>query len=236
MIDIGKADFFIDVPGLPRREFERYSSNLFDIWDQYIEETLKLPDYSVSLEIEEGSIKGAGKVAVVLSALYFGIGNYGDFISGLQAIRGQVSYLGTKLIENAVKPFEGEDVKTTSRNSGATLSQLHGLFQKVQSGKMSPDQAMVEAQRILGDEADSSPEFMDALENGLVRVPKNPSQISLLGESDLWIGEAPVSGDRKPRQSPAHIPVIPSDQYRIVIWRESKRKKKNVKVTKVKKK
>jgi len=76
------------VPSLPPQDFESYSTNLFDEWEKSVERTLILPDYSISLEVEEGSIKGGGKIAVALSAPYFGIGNYGSFISGLETIRG----------------------------------------------------------------------------------------------------------------------------------------------------
>lgn len=47
MIDIGATDFLINVPSLPRDEFKRYSTNLFDAWDSRVEQTLILPDYSI---------------------------------------------------------------------------------------------------------------------------------------------------------------------------------------------
>ena len=87
MFDLGSTDFYIAVPSMPRREFEKYSTSLFDEWDEYAARILALPDYSLVLEVEEGSIKGSGKIAVVLGALYIGIGNYGSFMSGLQTIR-----------------------------------------------------------------------------------------------------------------------------------------------------
>jgi hypothetical protein len=98
MIDIWKTDFVIRVPSLKRNEFKQYSSTLFDTWDGYIADSLKLTDYSISLSVEEGSIKGIGRIAAPLVVLYFGIGEYGDFISGLQTIRGQACYLGNKLV------------------------------------------------------------------------------------------------------------------------------------------
>ena len=74
MIDIGSTNFIIKVPNLPRDKFEQYSSTLFDEWDTIVERKLIVSDYSISLEIEEGSIKGKGKIAISLGALYFGIG------------------------------------------------------------------------------------------------------------------------------------------------------------------
>lgn len=52
MIEIGSTNFLINVPSLPRDEFEQYSTSLFDEWDKVVEENLVFPDYSISLEIE----------------------------------------------------------------------------------------------------------------------------------------------------------------------------------------
>jgi len=91
MIDLGGTDLYIDVPSLPRQEFERYSTNLFDEWESYIGKVLKIPDYALVLEIEEGSIKVNAKIAAYLYAIYIGIGQYGSFMSGTQTIQGQIS-------------------------------------------------------------------------------------------------------------------------------------------------
>ena len=83
MIDIGTTHFRIAVPSVARPDFKRYSTELFDKWERHVSEILSLPDYSIELDVEEGSVKGRGAIAVMLGALYVGIGNYGDFISGL---------------------------------------------------------------------------------------------------------------------------------------------------------
>jgi len=233
MIAIGNTDFLIAVPSLAGDDFEIYSSNLFDTWDEYVEKFLKLPDYSISLEVEEGSINGKGKIAVALGALYLGIGNYGDFISGLQTIRGQVSYLGNKLVESAALPFGGDNVQTTSRNSGGSLSHLHRLFHKVQRGELTADQAMIEAERIIGDEASSSPQFMEKLHKELNSAPRYPRQDLLFEESDETGSASNASNKKKPSRTPTPKPDIPINQYRVEIWRKSKRDKKSVKVTKL---
>ena len=74
MLDLGSTAFVIETTALPRRRLERYSTQLFDKWDHYISSIVAVPDYSIALEIEEGSIKGKGKIAVALGALYLGIG------------------------------------------------------------------------------------------------------------------------------------------------------------------
>jgi hypothetical protein len=94
MIDLGSTDFYFRVPSMPRKEFEAYSSQLFDIWDAHVGRELSLEDYALSLEVEEGSVKGRGTILAGLLALYVGIGQYGSFIRGIQTIRGQVASAG----------------------------------------------------------------------------------------------------------------------------------------------
>lgn len=234
MIDIGNTEFLIAERSLAKDDFEFYSSRLFDTWDEYIEKSLKLPDYSISLEIEEGSIKGKGKIAVAVGALYFGIGNYGDFISGLQTIRGQVAYVSNKLVESASSPFEDNNVQTTYRNNGGVLSHLNRLFQKVQKGELTAEQAMVEAERIIGEEANTSPEFMQKLNEALHRAPKYPKQKPLFEEAEIELdGVNDQKKQKKPSRTPIPKPDIPINQFRVEIWRDSKRDKKHVKVSKL---
>jgi hypothetical protein len=59
MIDLGTTDFFIGVPSMSRGKFKEYSTRLFDEWEDHVSRTLELPDYSLALEVEEGSVKGA---------------------------------------------------------------------------------------------------------------------------------------------------------------------------------
>ena len=111
MIDLGATDFYIDVPSLPRHEFEKYSTKLFDEWESYVEQVLKIPDYALALQVEEGSIKGGAKIAATLYALYMGVGQYGSFISGVQTIQGQISSIGDFLAIHATTPFSSGEVK-----------------------------------------------------------------------------------------------------------------------------
>lgn len=234
MIDIGNTEFLIAVRSLAKDDFEKYSSRLFDIWDGYIEKSLKVPDYSVSLEIEEGSIKGKGTIAVAVGALYLGIGNYGDFMSGLQTIRGQVSYVSSKLVESAISPFEDNKVQTTYRNNGGVLTLLNRLFQKVQKGELTAEQAMLEAERIIGDNANSSPEFMRELNQAIDKTPKHPKQKPLFEEIEIELnGDKTEKNEKNPLRTPSPKPDIPINQFRIEIWRDSKRDKKHVKVSKL---
>ncbi len=234
MIEIGKTDFLIDVPSLKRGHFKRYSSELFDSWESYIASSLKLSDYSVVLELEEGSVKGKGKIYTRAAILLAGIGAYGEIVSGLQTIQSQACYVGNRLIERAAVPFGGERAPITSRNSGSTLGRLNGLFQRVQRQELLPEEAMLEAERLLGEEGDSCGELMSALRQGFERTPRNPNQLPLLDEDFEGSAlEVPSDGKRKPVRRLPPTPVIPSNEYRVEISRKSKKARKIVKVTKL---
>ena len=179
MINIGTTDFYIGVPSMPRDEFEKYSTRLFDEWEIYVEKTLILPDYYLALEVEEGSVKGGGKIAVLLGALYLGIGNYGSFVSGLQTIREQISSVGDFLAERAADPFESSGFKPKVQKHGDSLSRLQRLFVKVQRGEITVEQAMHESEAIFGDEATAVPKFMQKLQESFEQAPRFPQQLPL---------------------------------------------------------
>ena len=93
---------------------------------------------------------------------------------------------------------------------------------------------MIEAERILGDEVNSSPEFMQKLNEALENAPKHPKQESLFegAENELDSGND-ERNKKKPSRTPIPKPEIPINQFRVEIWRESKRGKKNLKISKL---
>lgn len=234
MFDLGSTDFYIAVPSMPPREFEKYSTHLFDEWDEYVGKALALPDYSLFLEVEEGSVKGIGKIAVVLGAFYIGIGNYGSFISGVQTIREQISNMGDFLAERAALPFEPTGIKPKVRKHGGSLARLQRLFVKVQRGEMTADQAMREAEDLFGDDAATAPEFMRKLAESLEQAPRFHQQILLpldaLGMEDLL----PISErGRLPHTSPKKPYLPPPPHFRVEVWRESKKGPRRIRVVKL---
>ena len=93
---------------------------------------------------------------------------------------------------------------------------------------------MIEAERILGDEANSSPEFMQKLNEALKSAPMYPKQESLFEVAENeFNGDNVESNKKKPSRTPTPKPDIPINQFRVEIWRESKREKKNVRVSKL---
>lgn len=231
MFDLGTTDFHIAVPSMPRREFEKYSTRLFDEWVEYADRTLALPDYSFVLEVEEGSINGSDKIAVLLGVLYMGIGNYGSFISGLQTIRDQVSTAGDFLAEKAGSPFEATGVKPKIRKHSGSLGRLQRLFLKVQRGELTTEQALNEAENFLGDDAATAPEFMRKLEESLHDAPRfHLQQLLPLDAQETEVPFPFGERERLPRPSQRSIPTAPGPHFRVEVWRETKRGQRKIRV------
>ncbi|MFG0407960.1 hypothetical protein [Pseudomonas sp. YQ_4] len=231
MIYLGGTDFYIDVPSLPRHEFEQYSTKLFDKWEVYVESALKIPDYSLALEVQEGSIKGGAKIAATLGPLYLGIGQYGSFISGLQTIQAQVSAVGSFLAAQAVTPFPYDKIKPKTNKYNGSLGELQRLFYKVQRGEITAEQAMLKAELILGDEVRSEPHFMAELKDSFESTPLLATQLDLplnsIGQDTILQADNKMRKPRLPRPKPEQ-PI--GQQFRVEVWRDSKKQKRKVRI------
>jgi len=230
MVNIGTTDFYIGVPSLPRKEFEEYATLLFDDWENYVDGVLQLPDYSLSLNVEEGSIKAVAKIAVTtLSLLYIGIGQYGSFISGVQTIENQARSANNYFGQRASAPFESSRARPKIRKRGESLTRLQNLFAKVQRGEITVEKAMLESELIFGSEMETVPEFMVDLKESFEQIPLLPQQIELPLENIE--GEILMPDAKKPRKPRPTKPRQPNpEQYRVEVWRESKNGKRNMRV------
>jgi len=231
MVNIGSTDFYISVPSLPRQELKKYSTLLFDDWEHYVESVLELSDYSLSLNVEEGSITARGIVTTTLGVLFIGIGQYGSFVSGLQTINSQIRSAGAYLGERAATPFQDSNAQPKVRRRGETLVRLQNLFVKVQRGEITVQEAMRESEVILGSEAETAPEFMDKLKESLEQTPLLPQQMELPLVSAE--GEELIIDPKKQRKQRPTQPKEPTpdpEQFRIEVWRESRKGKRKVRV------
>jgi len=229
MINIGTTDFYLDVPSLPVEEFESYSTKLFDEWEEYVGGVLQLPDYYLALDVQEGSISAKSKILASATAVCTFLATYGSISSGSKSlysdIRGAGNYLGAK----AAAPFPKANTKPRLRNHGKALTKLQSLFVRVADGSLTPDEATILARNIFGDDV---PDFMEELQESLENIP---SQLPLPIE-EIEINSSDASGsddDRSPPKQKERILAIRPDQFRIEIWRESKKSVRNIRVRKV---
>lgn len=246
MTNIATTSFYIKTKNISENSLEKYSTELFDTWEQYIDRHVELEDYSLSLEIEEGSIKGSARIAAALYAIYMGIGNYGSFVSGVQTISSQIKSASDHLIENAANSLQKQNTKIAKRYHSNKLTRLEHVFEKVRGRKISTEEAMIEAEKIFGEELKIELAFSEALKHSLDHLPQQSEQLFLpfntIKEEFQIKTPPPISTAKtdlsqleKTRKQIEHQkPEKPFHQpFRIEIWRESKKEKKNLRIIKV---
>lgn len=236
MINISRTYFYINVSELSSIEFEKYSTQLFDDWEEFTAEHLHLSDYALSLEVEEGSIKALKNISVAAGILYIAIGQYGSFISGIEAIHDQTKAVSNYFCRRAEDPFLMSGRKPRVRKSGEALSGFEKLFVKVQKRQLSVNEAMQEAKKLLGDEANEVPEFIKEFQLSLENAPLYHKQLKLPLEFNLFEAEDPFMFPKVPRKKKIPTqsqPLAPQNHLRVQVWRESKKSKKNVRVYKL---
>lgn len=234
MIDLGTTSFYLDAPVMTRDEFEKYSTRLFEQWDERLSADLKLPDYSLVLEIEEGSVDGLATVGVVAAAFVAGVTAYGGFISGLETIGRQVRAAGDYLADRAADPFVRLNLKPRVRRRSGKLGQLQRLLARVQRRELDAEAALREAEGFLAEDAAESPELMRLLGDTLRTLPRHPQQLALpmeLPEEVIPESEASTGLGARVRRKPPYLP--PKQQWRVEVWRESRTGKRQVRITEI---
>jgi hypothetical protein len=237
MLDLGTTEFVLAIPSLSEPELKRLSTSLFDEWEEYVDTALSLRDYSLLLQVEEGSIRGAARIGAVAGVLYLAIGNYGDFVSGVKTIGEQIAATGEFVSEQARQVFNCPEAKATSRKRGGTVAGLQRLFVRVQKGELSPDEAMTLADKLLGDPQENAPGLKQALAEAFRDCPRYHKQEPLPfpeGFDDTLTQPPTLLGPpSSPRDSRSRIELGPPLQLRVEVWRESKKKRRKTRVVKL---
>lgn len=231
MVNLGSTDFYFAVPSMPRDDFEAFSSRLFDLWEAQVSQEVPLDDYALSLEIEEGSVKGSGNVKAGLIAVGLFVSQYGSIVQGLETMHKHIVQTGSYLSEKAHELLGSENPAPEVRKRSGTLGQIQRLFEKVHRRQITAEEAMAEVEKLLGDEATTAPDFMKRLNESLRDGPLLPKQLFLSPAGELCEPAKEMPEKRQPsghRQPSPGLP--PANQFRVEIWRESKRGKKHIKI------
>lgn len=220
MINIGSTELYINVPSLPLEDFKNYSTRLFDEWEEHVRDTLSLPDFYLALDVQEGSISAKSRILVSATALCGFLASYGAISSGVKNLYADITAVGNYLAVRAAAPLSNFSGKPRVRSRGEALSKLNTLFVKVSNGSISPEEAMFQAEKILGINSDDSPEFTEALKDSFHNTP---SQILLPLENGRVSDFFDTQENRRDSwSSRKRIPAIRPEQYRVEIWRESR--------------
>jgi hypothetical protein len=232
MLDLGQTEFRLAIPGVAAATLESLSNSLFDEWEEYVGQVLSLSDYSLFLQVDEGSINGWGKIKAHAGVLVVGISAYGGLISGLDVIGKQLGASRDFLAEHARSTFSCPLTKATTRKSGGSPAYLQRLFARVQRGELTADEATLLAQNHLTGEAEDAPGLLDALAEAFRECPKLPVQFLLpleeLGEIQIPLS-APRNSPSPPK--PKKPEPLPALKYRVEVWRDSRQKNKRSKVS-----
>lgn len=232
MLDLGQTEFRLSIPGVDPATLENLSNSLFDDWESYVGQALIIPDYSLYLQVDEGSINGWGKIKAGAGALFFGISAYGAFFSGLDIIEKQLEASRGFLAERAKRTFSCPSNKATTRKSSGSPAYLQRLFARVQRGDLTADEATLLAENHLAEESNEAPGLIVALADAFRECPKLPLQVPLPLEE---LDQIPIP-QSDPRNSPSPTKpkkpeLPPALKYRVEVWRDSKGKKKKSKVS-----
>lgn len=220
MIDIVSASFNFDTPAPPEDDLIAYARRIFNQMDTEAEKLLPFDDYSLYLAVEEGSVKGLGKVAVYASALYLGIAQYGGFIQGVETIKRQGCAVARAVVNAASSDkMVANGPKVHSRADAGAASHLERLFVKVRDREIGPKEATRRALEILdpmGDEL--PPEAPREIAAAIKSIRLNPEQLHLdLGSEEKTV--PPPSGPAAPRRNK---PMPAVQHLLVVIEREEK--------------
>jgi hypothetical protein len=225
MIELADAGFSIDVPPLGRELLAHRATDIFDAWEAGIAEALPLRDYALRFELVEGSLKGRGTVLVALGAIYMGIANFGSFVSGVESMI-RYGYKADTLLLDAVERRLNENgaARMRPRRNAGRLGRLHRLFEQVQRGSLSVDEATAEANRLFDDQDDVPLQFRGEIERALRALPRHPQQLDLPLKFESVSLSAPEGDDgRGKRPLRQHAPETPlPSRYRVEIWKESR--------------
>jgi hypothetical protein len=224
LITIGEARFHLDAPDLDDQALRDYATALFVDFDVAVADLLQLSDYGIHLDIEEGSIKGYGKVFATAATLYFSIGHFGDFVQGVQEISRLMKAAVGVLLEEAPKKLGQERFELTwKRSDTGKLGRVERLFYEVKAGTLEPAVATRRVLEILGEE-DEVPENVAAeIATSIEKIKLDPKQIDLPWSTEEGV-EMAVSQPERPRQRKptADKVALTSHKLRIEVHKDGK--------------
>jgi len=218
MIDIVRASFNFDAPAPPEDQLISYAKRIFQEMDSAVEQYLHFDDYSLYLSVEEGSIKGVGKVALFAYALYEGIAQYGSFIQGVEIIKRQGCAVAQAIVDAASNDQVVEQVfKKRTRTDAGAASRLKQLFEKVRDREIGPEVATAKALEIMDPTGTELPsEAKQEIANSIESLEKYPEQLTL--ELDV-----PESCDNPSFPPPRQKRPTPIQQHLLVVIERKRR-------------
>jgi len=222
MLNLGSTDFNLAIKGVDSATLEGLSNSLFDEWEIYVQQALALPDYSLFLQIEEGSIIGRGKIMAGAKALVIAVTAYGGLMSGIDIITKQTKSTAGFLGDQAQSVFGCPKSNANVTKRGGVPAALNRLFARVERGELTPDEASILAQSVLGGQEEEVPGFFDALSKAFHSCPKRPEQEKLpLGDLNQELDVLVEEGNKAPSKPNCRNRLRYGYLYSNYYWRSS---------------
>jgi hypothetical protein len=215
-IDIARARFRVDGDYSDAAYLESFATKAFHEWQLIAYERIELDDFGLSLRVEEGSLKGTAKAVALASALYLGVGNYGDFRAGVKQIYEDCRSAAKYFLKTQVVQVElHRDPENWTSADAGVLTKVERLFQRVKYGELTPREGAVLALDILRPYGGLN----DSLESEIVRsfemMKRKGEQLSL--DMD---GDRAIETDQKPRpaskKAPRDMPPLPKEEHWVI--------------------
>ena len=224
VISIGTADFTIDVDPLPESDLRARALELFEAWDERIARDLRLPDYGLRLELEEGSIKGKAKVWAAFGALAVVVGFASDVTSLIRAVKDFAASsrsVNAELIKDARRTLASEGGLVQSRKTAGRVGQLESIFVRVQSRAISPEEGAAQARKLFEAEPDATHEDLERIQRAVKAVPRFPEQLAMF-QDEFAVSAAAPADPKKPSKKPPKSEQPLAGGFRVEIVRDSK--------------
>lgn len=184
-------------------EYESINPDEIDALAEYAYETaetaaskfFEIPQVGVEVRVEEGSVDIIVTIGAYAAALFAAISRYGDFFEGLSRIR-QHARLAGRFVCNQI--LKRSTAHATSRTTTGHVAHIHRLFQKVEGGKLTADEATEKALKILlkaGE--DISHQVQDKITKEFARVQGASSEAARVQVPPRLVEYQPITKQRK---------------------------------------
>jgi hypothetical protein len=165
--------------------------------------------YKISIEYEKGSTKT--KIVIWATALYLGIGNYGDFRAGVREIVNDVKSFASYVIDriDSDPAIDPESIINTQRRTGIP-GRLEDVYKKIEHlEKNMNNLSNNEIQTELG-------EIKQEISNLIALLPNQDSQAFLQSVDGQYTENLPQPDERKTHYLYSRYALKPEDEVEFV--------------------
>jgi hypothetical protein len=161
MAIISRAFLSLKSPPLTIEELDSAAELLFSITEEEAQERFRIKGLEIYVEAEEGSLTTRTKVTATLMALYIGIGQFGDFVGAVNSIakisRDVAGAINARFINET--NHSPSDVRRSRRDSGLP-GEIKRLFDRVEAGDLTPEEATAQTLELLANTREPVPESL----------------------------------------------------------------------------